>query len=75
MSEYDDARTLLEQQFAEEGSSVVAPKDRWKLRKPHPFWRMEIFGEYQRQNAWQELSEGERLKLSDELGPRQRSRS
>lgn len=63
---------VLDEKFSEETSITVASKDQWKLRKPHPYWRLDIMGIAQRHTLWQELPEGERLKISDELGPRRR---
>ena len=48
----------------------IAKKERWKLKKPHPFWRPDLVYAPSRLEEWQELSENQRIYQSDILGPR-----
>jgi hypothetical protein len=71
----------LESQYAQTGEEEQEPEqpqrptrkiersETWKLRKPHPYWRPELLDE-QRESAWLELSQDDRIYLSDNLGRR-----
>jgi hypothetical protein len=48
----------------------IEKSETWKLRKPHPYWRPELSSDEQRQAAWLELSQDDRIYLSDNLGRR-----
>jgi len=70
-----DYFNALDETLSEELSVTISSKDKWKMRKPHPFWRLDVMGAAQRQFLWQELPEGERLRISDELGPRKEKKT
>ena len=48
----------------------IENSETWKLRKPHPSWRPELSSNEQRRAAWLELSQDDRIYLSDNLGRR-----
>ena len=49
----------------------IEDNERWKLKKPHPSWRPDLVAKQSRTEAWLNLSENERILLSDSLGPRE----
>ena len=49
----------------------IQDEERWKLDKPHPAWRGDLVDKDTREGEWGYLSEDERIRLSDDLGPRE----
>ena len=61
-----------EQEQASVPVREIKGNEPWKLKKPPPSWAPQLIDKETRAAAWQELSEDERIYLSDQLGQREK---